>query len=256
MATNARDAMQKGGLLTIETTLQSDEFSLYHDSGRAEPGPYAVLTVTDNGCGMDVQTLAKIFEPFFTTKEVGKGTGLGMSIVYGIIKQHGGYIDVSSEPGQGTTFRVYLPVLAAKGGVAPVVAPAAALPQGGTETILLAADDPDVRKLGVTLLTEFGYTVIQAVDGQDVVDKFAANWDKVALILMDMIMPRKNGKEAYDEISLLQPGVKVLYLSGYTADFIQNRGLSEEGIELVMKPVQPKDLLRKVREMIDGRTVT
>lgn len=251
LATNARDAMQKGGLLTIETGFQTVEASTDHESGRAEPGSYAVMTVSDTGIGMDKETCKKIFEPFYTTKEIGKGTGLGMAIVYGIVKQHNGFIDVYSEPGQGTTFRIYLPIHGIEqSGQAETIVPVAP-PRGGTETILVAEDDVDVRNLVVSLLTRFGYDVIQAVDGQDVVDKFTEHRDRIAMILMDMIMPKKNGKEAYEEIALLKPDVKVLYSSGYTADFILNRGVSGEDIELIMKPVQPMELLRRIREILD-----
>jgi polar amino acid transport system substrate-binding protein len=251
LATNARDAMQKGGLLTIETGFQAVEASSDHECGRAEPGRYAVVTVSDTGSGMDDETRKRIFEPFYTTKEVGKGTGLGMSIVYGIVKQHNGFIDVHSDPGQGTTFRIYLPVYEVEQSEQEEKTEQVVSPQGGAETILLAEDDVDVRDLMVSLLARFGYNVIQAVDGQDVVEKFADHRDKVSIILMDMIMPKKNGKEAYEEIHSLKSDVKVLYTSGYTADFIQNRGVSEEGIELIMKPVQPMELLRKVREVLD-----
>ncbi|MBJ6799912.1 PocR ligand-binding domain-containing protein [Geomonas propionica] len=251
LATNARDSMPRGGMLTIETGLQAVESPFDHEFGRAEPGRYAVVAVSDSGSGMDEETRKRIFEPFYTTKEVGKGTGLGMAIVYGIVKQHSGIINVYSEPGHGTTFRIYLPVHEAVPGAADAQAAPVEAPKGGSETILLAEDDAEVRKLVVSILGQYGYQVIQAVDGQDVVEQFAANRDRVALILMDMIMPKKNGKEAYQEISLLQPGVKVLYSSGYTADFIQNRGVSEDGIELIMKPVQPMELLRKIRDMLD-----
>jgi len=251
LATNARDAMQKGGLLTIGTGFQSVETPIGHDLGSVGPGRYAVMTVSDTGSGMDKETCKKIFEPFYTTKEIGKGTGLGMSIVYGIVKQHNGFIDVYSEPGHGTTFRIYLPIHEVGQPAQEETCAQAAQPHGGTETILLAEDDVDVRNLVVTVLTKFGYDVIQAVDGQDVIDKFVRHRDRIAMILMDMIMPKKNGKEAYDEIVLLEPGVKVLYSSGYTADFILDRGVTEEGIELIMKPVQPMELLRKVREILD-----
>ncbi|MBJ6752489.1 PocR ligand-binding domain-containing protein [Geomonas anaerohicana] len=251
LATNARDSMPKGGMLTIETGLQAVESPVDHESGRAEPGRYAVVTVSDSGSGMDEDTRKRIFEPFYTTKEVGKGTGLGMAIVYGIVKQHSGIINVYSEPGHGTTFRIYLPLQQPEPGEPEAQDVQVQAPVGGNETILLAEDDEEVRRLVVSILSQYGYQVIQAVDGQDVVAQFAANRERVALILMDMIMPKKNGKEAFEEISLLQPGVKVLYSSGYTADFIQNRGVSEEGIELIMKPVQPMELLRKVREILD-----
>ncbi|MFT3916341.1 MAG: PocR ligand-binding domain-containing protein [Anaeromyxobacteraceae bacterium] len=251
LVTNARDAMPRGGRICIETALQVVEDSAERVPGQAAPGRHAVVTVSDDGCGMDAETRKKIFEPFFTTKEVGKGTGLGMAIVYGIVNQHQGTIHVYSEPGQGTTVRVSFPLhdkapLRARE-PQPELVPA----RGGTETVLLAEDDPDVRAFVVSLLRRQGYTVIQAVDGQDAVDKFSAAMDAIALVLLDVIMPRKNGREAFAEISRLRPGVKVLYASGYTADFIQSRGVSEEGIELVMKPVQPAVLVRKVREILD-----
>lgn len=250
LAANARDAMAKGGTFSIETGSLIIDGEFEHTHGYAAQGHYAYIALSDTGTGMDEETCSKIFEPFFTTKDVGKGTGLGMSIVYGIIKQHNGFISVYSEPGQGTTFKVYLPFdLTEQSAAEPEKAKA--LPVGGTETILLAEDDISVRKLVTTILTTFGYEVIQAVDGQEAIDLYAANKDRIDMILMDMIMPKKNGKEAYEEISKLQSGVKVLYSSGYTADFIQDRGMSEEGVELLMKPVQPTELLRRVREMLD-----
>jgi polar amino acid transport system substrate-binding protein len=251
LVTNARDAMPKGGHLTIETGCQVMGHAGDPASGQAEPGRHAVVTVSDTGGGMDPETRKRIFEPFFTTKGVGRGTGLGMAIVYGIVKQHQGTIDVQSEPGRGATFNVSFPVYE-KEPLQPLEAePALASPGGGTETILLGEDDADVRGFVVSLLRRFGYTVIQAVDGQAVVEKFAANMDAISMVLLDVIMPKKNGKEAYEEISRLKPGVKVLYASGYTADFIQSRGVSEQGIELIMKPVLPMVLLRKIREVLD-----
>lgn len=253
LATNARDAMQKGGILTIETGIREIDAAAEHVHGfdSVVPGRYACITVSDTGGGMDAETCARIFEPFFTTKEVGKGTGLGMAIVYGIVRQHNGFINVYSELGMGTIFRVYLPLVAeeqANCDEKEVPQP----PQGGSETILLAEDDDAVRKLESTVLTQFGYDVIEAEDGQDAVDLFAANRDRIALILMDMIMPKKSGKEAYAEICQLKPGVRIVYCSGYTAEFMQNRGVSEEGIDLISKPVQPMELLRKVREKLDA----
>jgi polar amino acid transport system substrate-binding protein len=251
LVTNARDAMPKGGRLSIETGHQVVGYEGDPASGQAEPGRLAVVTVSDTGGGMDPETRKRIFEPFFTTKGVGKGTGLGMAIVYGIVKQHQGTIDVQSEPGQGATFSISFPVYE-KEPLQPLEAePALASPGGGTETILLGEDDADVRGFVVSLLRRFGYTVIQAVDGQAAVEEFAANMDAISMVLLDVIMPKKSGKEAYDEISLLKPGVKVLYASGYTADFIQSRGVSEQGIELIMKPVLPMVLLRKIREVLD-----
>ena len=253
LATNARDAMPKGGLLTIETGLQVVEAPGGPGNRDARPGRYAVVAVSDTGCGMDEETGKRIFEPFFTTKEVGKGTGLGMAIVYGIIRQHKGFIDLQSEPGNGSVLRIYLPIHETGQAQALKGTAQGPMPEGGRETILLAEDDVDVRKLVFTVLTEFGYQVIQAVDGQDAVEKFIANQDRVGIVLMDMIMPKKNGKEAFEEICRIRPEVKVLFSSGYTADFIQNRGVPEMGVELIVKPVQPMELLRKVRAVLDSK---
>ncbi len=250
LATNARDAMPKGGLLTIETGLQDVDAAFVKAHGYGQAGRYAVITVSDTGLGMNEELQQKIFEPFFTTKETGKGTGLGMAIVYGIVKQHNGFINLYSEPGKGTTFRIYLPLLAqeAASNQEQVVIPP---PRGGSETILVAEDDPAVRKLVVTMLTSYGYEVLQAEDGKEAVTLFAANRDRIQLILMDMIMPGQSGTAAAEEIRKLAPEIKILFSSGYTADFIKNRGVDEAGIEFIMKPVQPMELLRKVREMLD-----
>lgn len=250
LATNARDAMPKGGTLLIETSIQIIDTKFKRTHGYGEPGRYACIAVSDTGSGMDEETRNRIFEPFFTTKEVGKGTGLGMAIVYGIVTQHNGYINVYSEPGHGSTFRICIPI-SETAEIGHEVRAAQTTPQLGSETILLAEDDSSVRTLVETILNKYGYEVIIAVDGAEAVEKFTANQEKISLILMDMIMPKKNGKEAYTEICRINPGVRVIFTSGYTADFIQNRGISEEGIELLMKPVQPMELLRKVREVLD-----
>ena len=251
LATNARDAMPKGGMLTIETGLLNVDESFVHANGYGEPGRYALISVSDNGTGMDEKTKSRLFEPFFTTKEVGKGTGLGMAIVYGIINQHHGFIKVYSEPQIGTTFRIFIPLFTRE--VAEdeeVVTPE--LPKGGSETILVAEDDPAVSKLVQEVLTRAGYSVISAWDGQDVIEKFRANKDTVKLILMDIIMPKKNGKEAFSEIRKFKPDVKIIYTSGYTQDIIESRDEFDADAELIMKPVQPHDLLRKVRELLDS----
>ena len=251
LATNARDAMPKGGMLTIGTGLLDVDASFVQANGYGEPGRYAMISVSDTGIGMDEKTKNRIFEPFFTTKEVGKGTGLGMAIVYGIVKQHHGFINVYSEPQIGTTFRIYIPLIEmgnAENEEIIVQAP----PKGGTETILVAEDDAAVRTLVQEVLTSFGYVVIPAEDGEDAVEKFTAHRDTVKLILMDIIMPKMNGKEAYYEISRLDPDVKIIYSSGYTLDIIQGRNVLDEGAELIMKPVQPLELLRKVRELLDN----
>ncbi|WP_026840387.1 response regulator [Citrifermentans bremense] len=247
LAANARDAMENGGIFTIATGLFEADGSLSAFCGPA--GSYAVIIVSDNGKGMPAEISKRIFEPFFTTKEVGKGTGLGMAIVYGIVRQHRGYITVDSKPGDGTVFSIYLP-LAADGAEMyqePAVDQELEL---GTETILVAEDDPSVRNLVEMVLTKHGYQVILAENGQEVVERFTAHSSDIGLILMDIIMPRKNGIEAFAEIKKLQPEAKVLFTSGYTSDFIQSRGM-EDGVELIMKPVQPAQLLRKVREVLE-----
>ncbi|MBJ6751104.1 response regulator [Geomonas anaerohicana] len=245
LAANARDAMPGGGVFTIATGLR--EGSSYAHGAAA--GKHAVIIVADSGEGMDEATSRRIFEPFFTTKEVGKGTGLGMAIVYGIVQQHKGSISVSSTPGQGTVFTIELPLVEGGAALQPVLGQQS-VPQTGSETILVAEDDPNVRSLVDMVLSRHGYQVILAEDGEEVVHRFQAEQHGIELVLMDIIMPRKNGIEAYAEIKKIQPGAKVLFTSGYTADFIQSRGM-KEGVELIMKPVQPMELLRKVREVLE-----
>ncbi len=251
LAVNARDAMQKGGLLTIasqEVFLDSQSAAL---QGFAEPGRYALITVSDTGEGMDEQTRKKIFEPFFTTKEVGKGTGLGLAVVYGIIQQHDGYIDVSSEPRAGTTFRIYLPLTAADI-ERTHTGETAQLPEGGSETILLAEDDEALRQMTTSLLVSLGYTLIVAVDGEDAVQKFREHQDSIDLLLFDIIMPKRSGKEAYEEITKLRRGVKVVFVSGYSPDVIHDRMAFTDTVTIVYKPVLPTDLLRKIRTVLDN----
>ncbi len=250
LVTNARDAMPRGGLLTIETGRQTLDERFVAVHGWGTPGRYAVLSVADTGSGMDEETKKRIFEPFFTTKETGKGTGLGMSIVFGIVKQHRGFLNVYSEPGAGTVIRTWFPLI--QGGEALPEAPSAPLEvRGGTETILVAEDEASVRALLSTVLSEAGYDVILAEDGEEALEKFAANPDRVRLVLMDMIMPRKSGREAFEEIRKLRPTVRVLFSSGYSPELLESRGGMGADFELLMKPVPPLELLRKVREILD-----
>jgi polar amino acid transport system substrate-binding protein len=204
---------------------------------------------------MDEATSKRIFEPFFTTKEVGKGTGLGLAVTYGIVKQHDGYIAVYSEPGTGTTFRIYLPLLQSKADKDPIRTIEEA-PAGGTETILLAEDDEAVRTLTSKLLTEFGYTVIEAVDGTDAVARFRERSDGIDLILSDLIMPHMNGKEAVDEIRKIRPEIRVIFSSGYAPENLQDKVLLEDGIMIICKPISPRKLLQKVREVLDGTAMS
>jgi nitrogen-specific signal transduction histidine kinase len=250
LATNARDAMPQGGHLTLDTQLVELDDTFIQDQGYGEPGMFAVISVSDTGSGMGHETMAKIFEPFFTTKEAGKGTGLGLAIAYGIIKQHNGYINVYSEPEQGTTFRIYLPAIkSAEEIIVPTVMEH--LPLRGNETILMAEDDSALRKLFSIVLQEYGYNVILAKDGEEAIRKFMDNKDTIQLVVLDMIMPKKSGKEAYDRIKIMKPDMKTLFSSGYTADRIDKDSMLKEGYNFIMKPVSPKDLLKKIREVLD-----
>jgi CheY-like chemotaxis protein len=206
--------------------------------------------VSDTGSGMGKEIMIKIFEPFFTTKEVGKGTGLGLALAYGIIKQHNGYITVYSEPEMGTTFRIYLPVIKPTEEVV-VKTGAEPPPSRGTETILVAEDDTALRKLFSIVLQAYGYNVITAEDGEEAIQKFMDNKDKIQLVMLDMIMPKKSGKEVYDKIKIIMPDIKTLFSSGYTADRIDKDSMLREGFNFIMKPVSSKDLLRKIREVLD-----
>ncbi|SHO43779.1 ATP-binding protein [Desulfopila aestuarii] len=250
LATNARDAMPNGGILTIETSYVNFAGDHAGFSNQVEPGEYAVISASDTGIGMDEVTRQRIFEPFFTTKDVGKGTGLGLSIVYGIIKQHRGDVHVYSEHGKGTTFKIYLPLLAreAADSEKKTVEPLT----GGTETILVAEDDDDVRKLMVAMLEQFGYTIIEAVDGEDAVMKFSEHKAEIDLLILDVIMPKMNGKESFEQIKKMNPEVKVIFSSGYTADIIHSKGILESGAGFLQKPVQPQALLSLIRKTITG----
>ena len=249
LVTNARDAMPNGGLLTIETDVMEmgEEHIMTH--GYGQPGIYALVSVTDTGMGMDEATKAKIFDPFFTTKEPGKGTGLGLSMAYGIIKQHNGYINVYSEIEKGTCFKIYLPLIKAE--AEELKRKLNHAPERGTETLLLAEDDTEVRSFTKTLLERFGYTVIEAVDGDDAIVKFRENKDRIKLLLLDVIMPRKNGKEVLENIRQIKTDARALFLSGYTADIIHRKGIIEEELDFILKPISPNELLRKVREILD-----
>ena len=247
LAANARDAMPNGGILTIKT----DRVDLNGEISGSfiTPGAYAVISISDTGDGIDEPTRQRIFEPFFTTKEMGKGTGLGLSIVYGIIKQHNGEINVYSEPGRGTTFKIYLKLAETK-----VSAPENAepdLPIGGTETILVAEDDADVRRFIKTVLEDFGYTVIEAIDGEDALEKFRTHMAIVQMLILDVVMPRKNGREAYEEMCRMKNAkIPALFASGYTADIIHKKGILDKEINFISKPISAHSLLVRVREVL------
>ncbi len=250
LATNARDAMPSGGRLFIRSDLLVVDGKSMESHGLEKPGRYALICFTDTGTGMDAATSKRIFEPFFTTKEVGKGTGLGLAMAYGIIQQHAGHIAVSSEQGSGTTFSIYLPIHDGVLHVTDEPEPQAVI--GGTETILIAEDDDLTRRLARILLERRGYRVITAVDGEDAVRKFQDHRESVGMLILDLVLPIRNGKEVYTLVSELKPGIKVLFTSGYTADSLADNGLREGSYEFIAKPFPPDMLLRRVREILDS----
>jgi PAS domain S-box-containing protein len=250
LATNAKDAMPGGGSFFLTTGALRIDGDYVKRHGYGEPGKYALLTVTDTGSGMDDETRERIFEPFFTTKDIGMGTGLGLSLVYGIIKQHDGFINVYSETLQGTTFKIYLPLINIEA-IPDDGISVSAYPEGGSETLLVAEDDPVLRRMTADILGKFGYKIITAEDGEDALGKFMENKEEIRLLVLDVIMPKKNGKELYDEIKKIKPSIRVIFLSGYTSDLMHKKGILRETMDLLLKPVSPKVLLKKTREVLD-----
>ncbi len=250
LVTNARDAMPNGGVLSLASELahvaENDEENQKHLC----PGYYAKLVVSDSGMGIDPSTKDRIFDPFFTTKEIGRGTGLGLSMTFGIIRQHKGYIEVDSKPGEGTKFSIYLPLV--DSAVERKRMEATLLPAGNRETILLAEDDRFVRMLTKHILMKYGYHVIEAVDGGDAVEKFRDHLDTVQLLLLDVIMPKKNGKQVFEEARRIKPDIKAVFMSGHTYDVISRQGIVSEETFMISKPLTPGELLVKVREVLDG----
>jgi len=250
LVTNARDAMPGGGVIEIVTQAAELDSNFVSTHGFGSQGKFALITVSDSGTGMDKQTQSRIFEPFFTTKELGRGTGLGLAIVYAMIKQHNGFILVYSEPGLGTTFKIYVPLADSvlhDGGPA-----SESVLRGGTETILIAEDDADVRNLERKVLEDFGYRTITAVDGLDAIDQFQEQAEAIDLILVDVVMPKKGGQEVYHAARARKPGIKVIFTSGYTAGRIQAGSSFQEGLNFIAKPASPIELLKKIREVLDG----
>jgi PAS domain S-box-containing protein len=251
LATNARDAMPHGGVLTIRAEHVQIDGSFIQVTRYGEAGNYAVLSVADTGVGMDENTTEHIFEPFFTTKEVGKGTGLGLAMAYGIIQQHNGFIKVYSRPGEGATFKIYIPLMLTKEEVFEA-AESTPVPSSGKETILLAEDDQVLRKVSKIFLENSGYKVLEAVNGEDALSVFSENSAGIKLIVTDMIMPKMHGNEVYEKVRMIKPDIKCLFMSGYSNDIIQKRGVLEEGSHFISKPFSPSDLLKKVRAALDS----
>ncbi len=250
LAVNARDAMSRGGRLMLETRNVTLDESYTRQHLEVQPGDYVSLAVSDSGTGMDEATRARIFEPFFTTKELGKGTGLGLATVYGIIKQSNGHVSVYSEPGYGTVFRIYLP--RTEGAEpAPVEARREATPSG-SETVLLAEDDPNLRTLARDILDSQGYVVLESEDVEDAMRIAELYEGVVHLLVTDVVMPRMSGRGLADAIKRRRPDMKVLFMSGYTDDAIVHHGVLDPGTPFLQKPFTPGALARKVREVLDG----
>ena len=253
LALNARDAMVGQGRFDIVTeNVTVEPGQRQHLPGiRMPPGRYVRLTVSDDGHGMDAVTRARIFEPFYTTKPAGQGSGLGLATVYGIVKQSGGYIWVYSEPGQGTSFRIYLPEFV---GPAAELPPVTARPSpGGAETILIVEDEVSVRRMAARALSSQGYTIVEAENGAEALEVLARTEGPVDLVLTDVVMPVLNGRELGERLAVERPELRVLYMSGYTDDDVVRRGLLRPESPFLQKPFMPADLSRKVREVLDSR---
>jgi PAS domain S-box-containing protein len=252
LAVNARDAMPQGGRLTIETGNAEVDEAYAGRAGEMSAGRYVTLSVSDTGVGMDAATQARIFEPFFTTKPAGRGTGLGLSTVFGIVKQSGGHVTVYSEPGSGTTFRVYLPCDEGASAAFPHTLRAEATLPHGTETILLVEDDPAVRVVASRILTRQGYRVLEAPTPAAAEGIVAMHQGVIDLVLTDLVLPGMSGRELAELLHAVEPTLKVIYMSGYTDDAVIRRGLIERGMPFLAKPFSVEELLHRVRDTIDG----
>jgi len=250
LAVNARDAMPQGGKLTIETANAELDESYAREHFPATPGRYVLLAVSDTGVGMTPEVQAHLFEPFFTTKERGKGTGLGLATVYGIVKQSGGFIWVYTEPSHGSTFKVYLPRVDAS--VQPREATAGAGAKRGTETVLLAEDEAPVRAVARQVLERHGYNVLEAPSAEAALDLAQRYSGDIHVLLTDVVMPGLSGHDLAKQLVALRPNVRVIYMSGYTDDAITRHGVLEPGLAYVQKPFTPEGIARKVREVLDA----
>jgi CheY-like chemotaxis protein len=250
MCVNSRDAIEDTGMITIETdnsTIDADCCSTFPD---AVPGEYVRLTVRDNGSGMDKEIVAHIFEPFFTTKELGKGTGLGLATVYGIVKQNNGFLNVDSERGQGTTFSIYLPRHV--GTSSQTLAGASALPvPRGQETILLVEDEKAILDIVTIMLKEQGYSVLKAGTPGEAIQLAREHVGEIHLLMTDVILPEMNGRELAKNLLSLYPDMKRLFMSGYTADIIAHHGVLDEGVHFIQKPFSLPKMAAQVREVLD-----
>lgn len=251
LCVNARDAMPTGGVITIKTENVNFDVGYQASHDLVEPGQYVLMEVSDTGCGMDSETVSKAFEPFFSTKAQGRGTGLGLATVYGLVQQHGGIIDLSSDPGQGAMFKIYLP--RSVGAVSPTIDKPERTVIGGNETILVADDEESVCAVNKAILTDAGYTVFTAIDGEDAIRVFDLNADEIDMALLDVVMPKLGGRAVYDHIHARFPSTRVLFASGYSTDGIHSDFVLEEGMHLLKKPFFRYELLQAVREILDSR---
>jgi CheY-like chemotaxis protein len=250
LCVNARDAMPKGGTLTLTTRYKYVPPSKSLRRLQVEPGHYVNIRIQDTGTGMDEQQLQRIFDPFFTTKEMGKGTGLGLSVVYGVVKGHGGYIDVKSTPGRGTCFEIFFPASSAV--QVPDRVEATAAPRGRNELVLIVDDEDSIRNCLKEILESHGYRALQATDGEQALELYAERSDEIDIVILDMIMPNRNGHDTFLELRKLKPDVKALLSTGYTHDArvseIMNLGIED----YIMKPYNNVELLTKIRASLDS----
>jgi signal transduction histidine kinase/CheY-like chemotaxis protein len=250
LCVNARDAISGVGKLTIETGRKSFDEEYCKQHAGFTPGDFVLLAVSDNGCGMDKDTLDKLFEPFFTTKEAGKGTGLGLATVYGIVKQNNGFINVYSEPGRGSTFRIYLPRLVGDKDTDTVV-PEKKAAAGGTETVLLVEDEQSILRMTRMMLEKKGYTVLSSATPAEAMEKAKNLSGAIDLLITDVVMPEMNGRDLAGKMTALYPDIRLLFMSGYTANVIAHRGVLDDGVAFIQKPFSMTDLMVKVREVLD-----
>lgn len=250
LCVNARDAITGVGKLTIETQIKTFNKQYCKEHSGFTLGDFVMLAVSDNGCGMDKDTLNNLFEPFFTTKKVGYGTGLGLATVYGIVKQNNGFINVYSEPGQGTTFRIYLPRFYATNEIPDLIVPEK-LVSTGSETILLVEDEPSILQMARIMLERKGYSVLSAATPTEAIDIANSDVGKIHLLMTDVVMPKMNGRELAEKMAVIYPKIKLLFMSGYTANVIAQHGVLGEGVAFIQKPFSTQDLTEKLREVLD-----
>jgi len=248
LAVNARDAMPRGGRLTIETANVRLDESYRRQHATARPGDYVLLAISDTGTGMDKETLSHAFEPFFTTKERGKGTGLGLATVHGIVEQNAGFVNVYSEPGQGTTFKIYLPRALEAGAAEPAVEEP--LDHVGAGTVLVAEDEESVRRITVALVQSLGYDVVAVSSGDEAIERCRADAPRIDVVLTDVVMPGTSGRELRQRLEQLRPGIRILFTSGYTANVIAHHGILDEGVHFIAKPFGIADLAKALRDLL------